>query len=173
MTYKQPGDSGGLGAGSIDEDLPKIPDPSKTINDIEFWNKVHRQKTEDLENELNPTEASVPSPPTSKLTKSSIKENDFLKKQPEPLEFKDWEGEKIIIKGKELKKAVFSHGIEAETSIPMDLVECPIQKDPTKYQRKDCSRITDKNAKNFSNKIIDLTTSREVGMVKFKMKMPY
>jgi hypothetical protein len=43
----------------------------------------------------------------------------------------------------------------------------------TKYQRKDCSRITDKTAGNFSNKIVDLTTSREIGMVKFKMKMSY
>ena len=60
--------------------------------------------------------------------------------------FKDWEGDTKIIKGKELKKSVFSHGIEARTSTSADLVEYPIQTDPTKHQRKDCSIITDKNA---------------------------
>ena len=115
MTYKQPGDPGGLVAGSIDEDLPEILDLDKTISNPEFWNKVQNQETEDLENELNPTEASAPSPPTYKLTKKSIKENDFLEKQPQPLEFYDWEGEKRVIKEKELKKSVFSHGIEAGT----------------------------------------------------------
>jgi hypothetical protein len=39
LTYKQPG----LGAGNIDEDLPKIPDLEKTISNPEFWNKVQNQ----------------------------------------------------------------------------------------------------------------------------------
>lgn len=95
LTYKQPGDPGGLGAGNIDEDLPKIPDLEKTISNPEFWNKVQNQEPEDSEDELKPKEASVPSPLTYKLTRKSLKENDFLKKQPEPLEFKDWKGDKI------------------------------------------------------------------------------
>jgi hypothetical protein len=89
------------------------------------------------------------------------------------LVYKDWEGQTKVIKAKELKKSVFSSGIEAGTSTLEDLVECPVQPDPTKYQRKNCSRITDKNAKNFSNKIVDISTSRKPGMVKFKTKMPY
>jgi len=107
------------------------------------------------------------------LTKETIKENDFLTKNLEPREFTDWEGDKKIIKSKELKKSVFSHRQEAGTSGPQDSVECPIQQDRLKHQRKDCSQITDKNAQEFSNKIVDLATSKKVGMVKFKTKMPY
>jgi len=109
LTYKQPGDPGGFGAGNIDEDLPEIPDLKDTISDSEFWDKVQNQEPEYSENELNPKEAPVSSQPTYKLTKESIKENDFLDKQPQPLLFKDWEGDEKIIKGKELKKiSIFS-----------------------------------------------------------------
>lgn len=83
------------------------------------------------------------------------------------MSFQDWESDKKIIKGRELKKSVFSHGIEAGTSTPADLVECPIKTDPTN------ERIVDKTAENFSNKIVDFTTSRKIRMVKFKTKMPY
>lgn len=132
LTYKQSGNAGGkgFGAGNIDEDLPEIPDLKNTISDSEFWDKVQNQESTDSEEKDEP----VSSPPTYKLTRESIKENDFLDKQPQPLVFKDWEGETRIIKGKELKKSTFSHGIEAGTSTLEDLVECPIQTDPTKYQ---------------------------------------
>lgn len=153
--------------------MPEISYLKDTISDSEFWNNVQNQELEDSEDELNPTEVPVPSPPTYQLTNESIKENDFLETQLQPLLFKDWEGETKVIKSKELKKSVFSHGIEAETSTLEDLVECPVQTDTIKYQRKDCSRITAKTAKNFSNKIVDITTSRKPGMVKFKTKMPY
>ena len=173
LTYKKPGDPGGFGAGNSNKDLPEIPDLKDTISDSEFWVNVQNQELEDSEDELNPTQMPVPSPPTYQLTKKSIKDNDFLETQLQPFVFKDWEGETKVIKSKELKKSVFSHGIEAQTSTPKDLVECPVQTYTSKYQRKDCSRITDKTAKNFSNKIVDLTTSKQPGMVKFKTKMPY
>ena len=47
--------------------------------------------------------------------------------------FKDWEGEDRIIKSRQLKKSVFSHGFEFGTSEISDLVECPVQPDPTKH----------------------------------------
>lgn len=54
LTYKQPGDPGGFGAGNIDEDLPEIPDHKNTISDLEYWDKVLNQQPEDSEDELNP-----------------------------------------------------------------------------------------------------------------------
>ena len=89
------GDPGGFGAGNINEDLPEIPDLKDTISDSEFWDNVQNQELEDSD-ELNPTEVPVSSPPTSQLTKKSIKENDFLETQLQPFLFKDWEGEKKL-----------------------------------------------------------------------------
>jgi hypothetical protein len=157
--YKQLGDPG---AGNINENLLEIPDMKDRISDPQFWNEVQDPELEDSRNELSPKEASVSSPPTYQWTKKSLKENTFLEEQRQPFVFKDWEGDTKTIKGKELKKSVFSHGIQAGIKLPEDLVEYPTQLDPTKYQRKDCSRITDKNAGKFSNKIVDITTSRMV-----------
>lgn len=173
MSQGKPGYPGDFGAGNSNENFPEIPDLKDTISDPEFWNNVQNQELEDSEDEVNPTEVPVPSPPTYQLTKKSIKDADFLETQLQPFLFQDWEGETKIIKAKELKKSVFSHGIEAETSTLEDFIECPVQTDTTKYQRNDCSRITDKTVKNFSNKIVDITTSRKPGMIKFKTKMPY
>jgi len=91
LTYKKSGDPGGkgFGTGNIDEDLPEIPDLKDTISDSEFWDKVQNQEPKDSEEK----EERVSSPPTYKLTKESIKKNDFLEKQLEPFLFQDWEGE--------------------------------------------------------------------------------
>lgn len=170
MTYKQPSGppSGGLGGINYDDNFASIPDDGNIISDPEIWNNFQGQETDNSEDELEPT-----SPPTYKLTKESIKENDFFTKQLEPRKFTDWEGEKKVIKSKELKKTVFSHGWEAGISGPEDLVECPSQTDTMKHQRQDCIKITDKNTQKLSDKIVDLATSKKVGMVKFKIRMPY
>ena len=86
---------------------------------------------------------------------------------------KDWEGEIKKLHSKEMKKSIFSHGFEAGISTESDLVLCPLQTDPTKYQPTDCNKITKKNMKNLRNKIVDFTTSTGPGKAKLKMKMPY
>lgn len=99
MTYKQPGDPGGLGAGNIDEDLPEIPDAEKTISDPEFSNTLLGEETED--------ESTPATPPTKKLTQQSFKQNDSVTEIIQPREFYDWEGKKRVVKSKELKNATF------------------------------------------------------------------
>jgi len=69
--------------------LPNIPDPDNTISDPEFWNNVQGQETEDSEDKSKSTEASASSPLTYKLTKESMKGNDFLTKNLDPREFND------------------------------------------------------------------------------------
>ena len=166
------GDPGGFGAGNSNEDLPKIPDPENTISDPEFWNTIFEEETED---ESTPAKQMPSTPPTKRLTKESLKKNDFVTGNIQPREFYDWEGKKRIIRSKELKSAAFSHGFEAGTSGPKDLVECPIQPDPNKFQRENCSKVTDETVQNLSDKILDVTTakSRKIGRVKFETKMPY
>ena len=159
--------SGGLGAGNVD-DLLANPDPDNMISDPEFWNAM-----EESEDESQPAEAPKNSPPTSKLTKKEIQKNDQSTKQIDPIKFVDWEGDDRVLRSQELKKSVYSHGYEAGVVSPEDLVPCPVQPDPTKYQREDCARITDKGIKKFAAKIIGLATSRKPGMVKFEIPMPY
>jgi hypothetical protein len=55
-------------------------------------------------NNSSTKEAPKPSPPTGKLTKQAIQNNDATTKMISPIEFNDWEGESRAIKSKELKK---------------------------------------------------------------------
>jgi hypothetical protein len=166
------GDPGGFGAGNINEDLPEIPYLKDTISDPEFWDTILGEETED---ESTPAEQMPTTPPTKQLTKESLKKNDSVTENIQPYEFYDWEGKKRVIKSKELKNAAFSHGLEAGTSGPKDLVECPIQPDPNKFQRENCSKVTDETVQNLSDKIVDVTTAKstKIGRVKFETKMPY
>lgn len=137
MTYQQPG---GFGGGNSNEDFTEIPHTEDTITDPEFWdqfwNRAQNQEPQvsDLsDDELNPTERPVSSPPTHQLTKKSIQDNNFLTNTLHPVEVKDWKGDTIVIKAKAVKKSVFSHRIQAGTSSMEDLVKSLIQTDSTKY----------------------------------------
>jgi len=172
VRYATPDDAdpgtGGLGQNN-DNDIPDI---ENTISDPEFWDTILGEETED---ESTPAEQMLTTPPTKQLTKQSLKKNYFVTEIIQPREFYDWEGKKRIIKSKELKNAIFSHGFEAGTSGPGNLVDCPIQPDPNKFQRENCSEVTDKTAQNLSDKIVDITTAKstKIGRVKFEKKMPY
>lgn len=113
------------------------------------------------------------SEPTKKLSRKSVKKHIYLTKPIQQVEFLDWEGETKLINGRELTQAVFGHGYEAGTSGKDDLVECPIQPDLNKYQRKNCSRITDETARNFSDRIIEVTSVKTDNRIKFERPMPY
>lgn len=54
-----------------------------------------------------------------------------------------------------------------------NLVPCPIQPDPTKYQREKCGLITDQSVDDMRDLLIDLTTSRKAGRVKLELDMPF
>jgi hypothetical protein len=54
-----------------------------------------------------------------------------------------------------------------------DLLACPIQDDPDKFQRNHCARITDEGLDKLRAKIIDLATSTKAGMIKIELPMPY
>lgn len=170
VRYATPDDAdpGGLGPNNGND----MPDVGNTISDPEFWDTILGEETED---ESTRAEQMPTTPPTKKLTKESLKENDSVTENIQPYEFSDWEGKKRVIKSKELKNATFSHGFEAGTSGPENLVECPIQPDPNKFQRENCSKVTNETVQNLSDKIVDVTTAKstKIGRVKFKKKMPY
>ena len=91
ITYKSsPGSGAGAGAGgsgNYDVNLPKDVDPDKSISDPCFWNTL--ENLGDSENESEPAEAPKPSPPTGKLTKKAIQENDQTTNPISPVAFID------------------------------------------------------------------------------------
>ena len=172
ITYKSSPGSGAGGSGNYDVDLPKDVDPDKSISDPDFWNTM--ENLGDSEDESEPAEAPKPSPPTYELTKKAISEseNDQTTNPVSPVAFTDWEGENKLIKSKELKKTLYAHGYEAGVVSSEDLIPCPIQDDPDKFQRTNCAKITDEGLDKWRDKIIDLATSTKPGMIKIELPIP-
>ena len=175
LTYRPtPGsNSGGSGKGNSGENFPNSESNDQEILDPEFWGSVDTLGSSDAEENGTPKQAPKPSPPTGKLTKKAISENDRTTKMIAPFEFTDWEGDRIRIKSKELKKSVFAKGYEAGVVPPENLVDCPIQDDPTKYQRTDCGLVTDQSVEGMRDKLVGLATEPKKGKVKFGGDMPF
>ena len=102
-----------------------------------------------------------------------INQHDHTTKVVHPHKFQDWEGKDLEIRSKELKKGTFNHAYEAGVSTDTDLVDCPVQPDPTKDQRQDCSQITDETMTNFGTMMQSLPQSTESSMIKFTLPMEY
>lgn len=74
---------------------------------------------------------------------------------------KIWNGQELCIKSAELKKTVYGPGYQAGKSRVENLVKCPPQTYPTKYQRVGCSRMTDENTQRLPDKIVDLSCQHQ------------
>ena len=164
---------GGSGNYDSDENLSNSGNSDQVISDPGFWNSLETLGESDAEEDSTPTEAPKPTPPTGKLTRQAIQDNDATTKMISPTEFNDWEGESRTIKSKELKKTVFAKGYDAGVVPVENLVTCPVQDDPTKFKRKNCGLITDQSVEKMRDKLIDLTTSRKADRVKLKLDMPF
>ena len=145
-----------------------------------FWTKSNgyrnyttEENLGDSEDESEPAEAPKTSTPTGKLTKESIPDYDYTTNPISPFPFRDWEGENKLIKSKELKKTLYAHGYEAGVVSSEDLVPCPIQDDPDKFQRINCAKITDEGLDKLRDKIINIARSTKPGMIKIELPMPY
>ena len=171
ITYKPSPGSGNGGSGNYNINLPKDVDPDKSISDPDFWNTL--ESLGDSEDESEPTEAPKPSKPTGMLTKEIMPQYDSTTKPISPFTFRDWEGENKVIKSKELKKTLYAYGYETGVASSEDLVPCPIQENPDLFQRENCAKITSEGLEKMRNKIINLATSTNSGMVKIELPMPY
>jgi hypothetical protein len=171
LTYRSMPDPnpGGSGNYDSDENLSNSGNSDQVISDPGFWDSIETLGESD-EEDSTPTEAPKPSPPTGKLTKQAIQNNDATTKMISPIEFNDWEGESRTIKSKELKKTVFAKGYDAGVVPAENLVPCPVQDDSAKFQRKNCGLITDQSVEEMRYKLIDLTTSRKDGL---QLDMPF
>lgn len=176
VKYRRPAPGSNPGSsGSFDEDVFKYVNPDLAVSDREFWDRVGSlgESSDSEEEESTPTQAPRTTRPTGELTKQAIKENDQTTKIITPTKFNDWDGEARVIKSRELKKTVYAKGYKAGIVGDSDLISCPIQDDPNKYQRQNCATISDKSMEDMKNKLIDLTTSRQKDRVKLTLDMPF
>lgn len=182
ISYKSNPGSPGSGSGSNpesgdDQDQSyDLLNPENVITDSQYWDSTmnpegEKKKKKKLSEEEKNYTASVP---TGKLTKISMAEHDYtIGQNSPPIVYKDWQNFQLRLPFSKLKKCVFGHGWEIGTSSDSDLVDCPLQLDPSKYQRENCSKITAENVKKLGDKIQNVTTSTDKKMAKIKMAMPY
>lgn len=164
---------GGSGNYNPDETLSNIVNPNQVISDPEFQNFVETLVEPDVEEESRPTEAWTPTPLTWKLTKKAVKANSATTKIISSTEFNDWESEDRTIKIRELRKTVFAKRYKAGVVPVENLVQCPVQADPTKHQRNKYGLIIDQSVDDMTVKLLDLTRSRKPNRVKIQLPMSF
>lgn len=77
-----------------------------------------------------------------------------------------------MIKNRELAKIVYAHSDDLNLLNFNDKIICPVQPDPTKYQRTECRAITNVGKKEALIRILELTTSIDPNYVTRKIPMP-
>ena len=75
-----------------------------------------------------------------------------------PIVFPSREGIELSMDHRSLRKVVYSHHLELGLSDLGNRVPCPIQSDPTKFQKQDCWATTDVNIREAIVKIFEFTT---------------
>ena len=130
---------------------------------LEEFYDFHRDKfdfnTEDGRMLFGFMQPNVPSStPTAKLDKMFLKEFDYTQKSIPALTYYSYDKFKLRMTQNKIKKFAQTHPIDLGIIYPLDRVPCPIQPDPSKYQRKNCFAATDKSVRDVAVKILEGTT---------------
>ena len=110
--------------------------------------------------------------PTGKLDKPLMRKHRYSNSDIQPFSFYSKEGKVLTIKNKELEKVVYAHSDDLDLLNFADRIVCPIQTDPSKYQRTECRAITDYGKKEALIRILELTTSTNPEFLTRKFEMP-
>ena len=197
VAYFPGGNPGGSGSGEddfCDEDWQKkasCPDPDEIITSPDFWNsylgslekpevspnpEYNVESDEDDKQSTSPTitvNEEKPAPtPTAKLDKENLAKYKSSTTQIKPITFSSKEGIDLTIKNDELDKIVYAHSPDIGLSNEKDAITCPVQTDPTKYQRTNCREVTDESKKEAIERILKLTTSDDPNLITLKFPMP-
>ncbi len=113
-----------------------------------------------------------PAPPTAKLDKAVKDKFNFSTYDLQPFKYYSKEGIELTIKNKELEKIVYSHSDDINLPNFADKIMCPVQPDPSKFQRTECRAITDMAKKEALVTILDLTTTVNPDYITRKIPMP-
>ena len=111
-------------------------------------------------------------PPTAALDKAVKWEYTYSNSPISPFSYQSREGFVLTIKNKELEKIVYAHSDDINLLNFADRIMCPVQPDPSKYQRVECRAVTDSSKKEALEKILELTTSANPKVVTRKFPMP-
>ena len=87
-----------------------------------------------------------------------MKKYDLVQNRFPYFQFPDRYGFQLGADTRSLVKIVYSHAEEIGLMDIVNNVPCPIQTDPTKYQRKTCRAVTDTNIREAIARIIEFTT---------------
>lgn len=79
--------------------------------------------------------------PTAKLDKQVQSEHTYSNSAITPFSFYSKEGKILTVNNKELEKIVYAHSDDIDLLNFADRVVCPIQTDPTKFQRLECRAV--------------------------------
>jgi hypothetical protein len=71
-----------------------------------------------------------------------------------------------------IRKAIYGHSTELGLSDLGSRISCPVQPDPTKYQRENCWAITDTNMREAIIKIFEFTTFNNPRIITLEMVPP-
>lgn len=110
--------------------------------------------------------------PTAQLDKSVKSKHTYSNSVITPFSFYSKEGKILTIKNKELEKIVYAHSDDLNLLNFADRVVCPIQTDPTKFQRSECRAVTDVGKKEALIRMLELTTSANSDFITRKIPMP-
>jgi hypothetical protein len=115
----------------------------------------------------------TPPTPTGNLDIENKKKFDFTTFPMPGLKYQDRDGRDLRMTNQELKKITYCHKTELGISNLLDRIECPVQPDPNKFQRKDCWAVTNKSRLDVIVKVFELTTEyNPERYVTLEMPMP-
>jgi hypothetical protein len=189
---KSSGNPSGSGNDGFDDNIGTkkwenlaCPKPENIISNPEFWSNVGdddpdiRTDEDDCEDEDEEIEKfprrkllAISPTPTGKLDQQNLKNFDFTNKKLQPMVFPSREGTRLSMDHRSLRKAVYSHSSELGLSDIGSRISCPVQTDPTKYQRMDCWAITDVNIREAVIKIFEFTTFNNPRIITLEMLPP-
>ena len=110
--------------------------------------------------------------PTAKLDKSVQSKHTYSNSAIAPFSYHSKEGKILTIKNKELEKIVYAYSDDLNLLNFADRIVCPIQTDPTKFQRSDCRAVTNSGKKEALVRILELSTSANPDFITRRLPMP-
>ena len=191
--------SGNTGPEAIEwETKASCPNPDEIISNIDFWNSYLNSKDcspnidiefEDQDEWESEDKKLIEIPdevlskhqrrrrllattPTAKLDKPVKDKHNYSTNNLQPFTFYSKEGKLLTVRNWELEKIVYAHSDDLDLLNFADKIKCPVQLDPSKYQRTECRAITDRAKKEALIRILELTTSASPSYLTRKIPMP-
>ena len=167
------------------------PDPDEIISQPDFWSTLQKdpkicEKDETVcwdEDEIQESAfeespprrrllaVSVPTPPTGNLDKVNLAKYDLTSQKIPILNYKSREGLYLWADPRSIRKIIYAHSHHLGLSFLGNRIPCPIQKDPSKFQRTDCWAVTDRSVKDAVLKIFEYTTFMDSNIITAQMPM--